>query len=230
MKYSKNVSRNITATDAVKSTSTRFPDFGLSFNRLGNLKFLKRFFTAVTYNFGYFKQVDQTGSERTGENTSRTTAQSFTPLASFSLDWKKGIRSSIKYTRDIKTNENLKTAGGNQSIDKNYSKLLSITNSYSFSAPRGIKLPFLRRIKFNSNLSLSLGVSKGSQQTRSSVGGNPYNLTVDKNNFSLITSAGYSFSTQVTGGLSMNWADTNDKKTKRKTHSRDVGIWMQLSF
>ena len=230
MNYSKNVSRNITATDALKNTSTRFPDFGLSFNRLGNFKYLKRFFTAVTYNFGYFKQVDQSGSERTGESTSRITSQSFSPLASFSLDWKKGIRSAIKYTRDIKTTENLKTVGGNRSIDKNYSNSLSINNSYSFSAPHGIKLPFLRKIKFNSNLSLSLNVAESSQKTKSSVGGNPYNITADNSRFSLAASAGYSFSTQVTGGMTINWADTNDKKTRRKTHTRDVGIWMQLSF
>ncbi len=230
MKYTKNISRTITATEATKSISTRFPDFGFNFNKLGNFKYFKKFFTAVTYNFGYFRQVEERGSERSGESFSRVTSQSYSPLASFSLDWKKGIRTSIKYTKDIKTDENLKIAGGNQSVTKNFSNSLGITNSYTFSAPHGIKLPFLKRIKFNSNLTLSLNISKSSNMTKSSVGGNPFNITADSNRFSLTTSAGYSFSSQVTGGLNINWADTNDKKTRRKTHTRELGIFMQISF
>jgi hypothetical protein len=227
--YSKNVNRTI-ATEATKNISTRFPDLGFSFNRLGNFKLLKKFFTAVSYNFGYFKQVEESGNERTGETYSRSTSQSFSPLASFSLDWKKGIRSSIRYTRDTKKIENLRIVGGNQSVSIDYNNAITINNSYSFSAPHGIKLPFLRKIKFNSNLTLSLNLTQNSKKTKSSVGGNPFNITADNNRFALSTSAGYSFSSQVTGGMSINWADTNDKITKRKTHTREVGLFMQISF
>jgi len=227
--FSKNVNRTI-ATEATKSISTRFPDFGFSFNRLGNFKLFKRFFTAVSYNFGYFKQVEESGNERTGETVSRATSKSFSPLASFSLDWKKGIRTSIKYTKDTKKIENLRIVGGNQSISIDYNNSITINNSYTFSAPHGIKLPFLRKIKFNSNLTLTFNIVQSSKKIRSSVGGNPYNVTADNSRFALSASAGYSFSTQVTGGMNINWADTDDKKTKRKTHTRELGIFMQISF
>jgi hypothetical protein len=227
--YSKNTNRTI-ATEATKSISTRFPDFGFNFNRLGNFKLFKRFFTAVTYNFGYFKQVEESGNERTGETISRSTAKSFSPLASFSLDWKKGIRTSIKYTRDTKKIENLRVVGGNQSISIDYNNSISVSNSYTFSAPHGIKLPFLRKIRFNSNMTLTVNLAQSSKKTRSSVGGNPYNVTADNSNFNSSASAGYSFSTQVTGGMNVEWGDTNDKKTRRKTHTRALGIFMQISF
>ena len=228
--YSKNINRSITATEATKSISTRFPDFGFNFNRLGNFKLFKRFFTSVIYNFGYYRQVEESGSERTGETFSRSTSKSFSPLASFSLDWRKGIRTSIKYTKDTKKIENLRIVGGNQSVSIDYKNSISINNSYTFSAPHGIKLPFLRKIKFNSNLTLTVNVAQSSNKTKSSVGGNPYNVTADNNRFGFSASAGYSFSTQVTGGMNINWADTNDKKTKRKTHTRELGLFMQISF
>jgi hypothetical protein len=228
--YAKNINRSITSTEATKTISTRFPDFGFSFSRLGNFKLFKKFFTSVTYNFGYYQQVEESGSERTGETFSRSTSKSFSPLASFSLDWKKGIRSSIKYTKDTKKVENLRIVGGNQSVTIDYNNSIAINNNYTFSAPHGIKLPFLRKIKFNSNLSLTVNVAQSSKKTKSSVGGNPYNVTADNSTFNFSASAGYSFSSQVTGGMNINWADTNDKKTRRKTHTRELGIFMQISF
>jgi len=230
MNYSRSVSRTITATEATKDVSTRFPDFGFSLSKLGNLKLLKRFFTTVTYNFGYSKQVNERGSERTGETFSKTISESFSPLASFTMSWKNGIRSTVKISRKITTNQNLKQYAGNQSVTKNYDNSIHLANNYSFSAPHGIKLPFLKKIKFRSTLSLSLNVSKTSRKAKSSVGGNPFNVTGDNSSLSISSTAGYSFSSQVTGGFNAKWSDTNDKKTRRKTHTRELGIWMQISF
>ncbi|MCK4225010.1 MAG: cell surface protein SprA, partial [candidate division Zixibacteria bacterium] len=230
MNYSRSVSRTITATEATKNTGTRFPDFGFSLSKLGNLKLLKKFFTTFTYTFGYSKQTDERGSERTGETFSKKISENFSPLASISMSWKNGIRTSVKITRKITTDQNLRRYAGNQSVTKNYSNSIVIGNRYSFSAPHGIKLPFLRKIKFKSTLSLSLNISKTSRMTKSSVGGNPFNVTADRDQLSIASNAGYSFSSKVTGGFNAKWADTNDKKTRRKTHIRELGLWMQISF
>ncbi len=230
MDYQRNISRTITATEATKNTGTRFPDFGFSLNQLGKLKLIKKFFTTFTYNFGYFKQTDESGSERTGETFGKRISENFSPLASISMSWKNGIRTTVKITKKIATDQNLRRYAGNQSVTKNYDNSVAIGNSYSFSAPHGIKLPFLKKIKFKSTLSLSLNISKTSHKTKSSVGGQPFNVTGDNSKLSIASSAGYSFSSQVTGGFNANWADTNDKKTRKKTHIRELGIWMQISF
>jgi len=230
MNYSRSISRTITATETTKNTGTRFPDFNFSLNQLGNLKFFKKFFTSFSYNFGYFKQTDERGSERTGETFSKNISENFSPLASISMSWKNGIRSTVKITKKITTDQNLRRYAGNQSVTKNYDNSIYLTNNYSFSAPRGIKLPFLKKIKFRSSLSLSLSISRTSRKTKSSVGGNPFNVTGDNNRLSISTTAGYSFSSQVTGGFNAKWTDTNDKKTRTKNHTRELGIWMQISF
>lgn len=230
MNYSKSIARNRTATDASKNTSTRFPDFSFSLNRLGDLKLIKNFFTNFAYTFGYYKQVDERGSERTGETYGRNTGEHFSPLASLTMNWKKGIQTTLRFTRDITTTRDLKETGSNRSITKDYDNSVMISNTYSFSAPQGVKLPFLRKIKFRSNLSLSASITLTSNLGKSSVGGNPFNVTKNNGQFSLVTTAGYSFSSQVTGGFNARWVDTNDKKTKRKTHLRELGIYMQISF
>ena len=230
MSYSRSVSRTITATEATKNVSTRFPDSGFRLSKLEKLKLLRRFFTSVQYNLGYSRQVDERGSERTGETFSKKISENFSPLSSISMTWKNGIRTIVKITRKITTDQNLRRYAGNQSITKNYGNSINIGNSYSFSAPHGIKLPFLKKIKFKSTLSLSLSITKTSRKTKSSVGGQPFNVTADNSNLSISSTAGYSFSSQISGGFNFKWGDANDKKTRRKTHTRELGIWMQIKF
>jgi hypothetical protein len=228
--YSRSVNRNVTATEATKNTATRFPDFGFGFNKLANLPLIKNFFTTVTYDFGYSKQIDEKGSERTGERFGKTTSESFSPLASFSLNWKNGIRTTVKITKKISTDQNLSRLGGNQSVTKSTDNSININSNYSFRAPKGIKLPFLRKIRFTSAMNLSLGVTKSSRKVQSSVAGNPFNITGDSSRLSITSTASYSFSSQVSGGMNLRWDDNNDRKTRRKTHVRELGIWMQISF
>ena len=230
MNYSKSISRNITATEATKNTSTRFPDFGFGLNKLGNLPVLKKFFTTITYNFGYSKQEDERGSERTGERRNKAISENFSPLASFSMTWKNGIRTTVKITKKISTDQNLSSLGGNQSVTKSLDNSINITNNYSFRAPQGIKLPFLRKIRFTSSMNLSLGITKTSRKVKSSVAGRPFNITGDSSRLSISSTASYSFSSQVTGGMKLNWNDNSDNKTRRKSHVRELGIWMQINF
>ncbi|MGB2980487.1 MAG: hypothetical protein WBC77_04500 [Candidatus Zixiibacteriota bacterium] len=230
LSYSRNVNRTVTATEATKITSTRFPDFGFALRNLGKLWLLKSFFTSFSYNFGYFKLVDERGSERTGETFSKKISENFSPLASVSMTWKKGIQSSVKITRKVTTDQNLRRQGGNQSVTKAYDNSMNITNKYSFSAPHGIKLPFLKKLKFRSSLSLSANVTIASRKTKSSVGGQAFNVTQDNGRISITSNVSYRFSSQVNGGVKIGWVDTNDKKTKRKTHTRELGIWMEIRF
>ncbi len=230
LSYGRNLNRTITASEDTKNTATRFPDFGFNLSKLGNLGIVKRFFTAFSCDVGYFRQVDERTDQKTGETLNRKTSENFSPLASLSMTWKNGIRTTLKITKKVLTDENLRRYAGNQSITKSYDNTINVTNSYSFSAPTGIKIPFLRRIRFKSTLGLSVGVSTSTGKTKSSVGGKPFNVTADNSRLSVSASASYNFSSQVTGGATAKWADTNDKKTKRKTHTRELGIWIQISF
>jgi hypothetical protein len=60
--------------------------------------------------------------------------------------------------------------------------------------------------------------------------GQGYNTRQDQSQLSITANSGYSFSQQVTGGFNANWLDSNDKITKRKMHTRELGIWLMLKF
>ncbi len=230
LNYARNVSRTITSSEDTKNTTTRFPDLGFSLAKLGNLGIVKRFFTAFSCNVAYYRQVDEQDNEKTGEKLTRKTSKNFSPLASISVTWKNGVRTTVKMDKKTSTSENLRISASSQSVTKTYDNSINLTNNYSFSAPTGIKIPFLRKIRFNSTLGLSLGVSTASGKTESSVGGQPFNVTANTNRLTVTSSASYTFSSQVTGGFTARWGDTNDKKTKKKTHTRELQIWIQISF
>lgn len=230
LNYAKNVSQTITASENTKNTSTRFPDLGFSLSKLGNLGIIKKFFTAFACNVAYFRQVDEQGNQKTGEKLLKKTSENFSPLASVSVTWKNGVRTSVKLDKKTVTDENLRRYAGNQSITKSHDNSINVTNNYSFSAPTGIKIPFLRKIRFRSTLALTLGISMASAKTESSVGGQPFNVTADNSRLTISSSASYTFSSQVTGGFTVRWGDTDDKKTRRKTHTRELGISIQINF
>ena len=102
--------------------------------------------------------------------------------------------------------------------------------SYSFKSPKGIKLPLFGRIRFQSTLTLNLDASRSHSVSKTARPGQPFNTESDRIEFSLRPQASYSFSNSVTGGMSMRWTDTNDKKRGTKHHVRELGIWMELRF
>jgi len=228
--YSEKIGRTKISTGDTKNTSTVFPDFDFGWSNLGKIWLLKKFVHNLTYKFDYSKKEDKSEKEKTGELISEKTSESISHLATLSYNWKRGIKTSLNIKRDYGTEQSLQGVGRNRNATKNYKNSISLNNKYSFSAPKGIKIPFLRKIKFKSTLSLSLNIALTNSKQKRSVGGQGYNTIRDQGQLSITANSGYSFSQQVTGGFQVKWLDSNDKKTKRKVHTREVGIWLMLKF
>jgi len=228
--YSKSIGRTKTSTGDTKNTSTTFPDFDFGWGNLGNIWLLKKFVHNLSYRFDYFKREDKSEKENTGELINEKTSEKISHKITLSRNWKSGVQTSLNINKDYGTDQSLQGVGRNRNATKNYKNSVSLTNKYSFSAPHGIKIPLLRKIKFKSTLSLSLNIALTSSKQERSVGGQGYNTIQEGSQLSITASSGYSFSQQVTGGFSAKWLDSNDKKTKRKMHTRELGIWLMLKF
>jgi hypothetical protein len=214
----------------VKNISETFPDLTFNWNGLEKFKFFNKLFSSLSYKFGYTRKVDKSQELSTKDPLSQNTDKRFSPLVYFNCNWKNGIKTAINITRGIRENKDLRQKGGSQSISVAYETTYKITSSYSFSAPQGIKVPFLSNIKFQSNLSLSLDIIKKDSKQKSSVQGQPFNVKANSTQFSLGLRGGYSFSSNVNGGLILGWTDSHDKKTGAKRHTREVGIWIEFKF
>ena len=228
--YSKSIGRTKTSTGDTKNTSTTFPDFDFGWSNLGNIWLLKKFVHNLSYRFDYLKREDKSEKENTGELISEKTSEKISHKITLSRNWKSGVNTNLNIDKDYGTDQSLQGVGLNRNATKNYKNSVSLTNKYSFSAPHGIKIPFLRKIKFKSTLSLSLNIALTSNKQERSVGGQGYNTIQEGSQLSITASSGYSFSQQVTGGFNARWLDSNDKKTKRKMHTRELGIWLMLQF
>jgi hypothetical protein len=213
----------------VRNVSTTFPDMVLTWSNLEKIKILKRFASSVDYSFNYRRKVDTAEDGLTGKLTKRDITRSLTPL-SLKVTFNNRIQTNWSWDKLVAESQALSEVSGGGGKTISTSDAYGVNAAYSFSAPKGMKLPFLKKIKFQSNLNLGLGISIKHNQLKSSVGQQGFNISADTKEFSLTPSAGYSFSSQVTGGLSGRWLDTTNKISGEKNHTRELSIWAQVTF
>jgi len=212
-----------------RNLSTTFPDMVLTWSNLEKIKILKRFASSVDYSFNYRRKVDTAEEGLTGKLTKRDITRSLTPL-SLKVTFNNRIQTNWSWDKLVAESQTLSVVSGGGGRTISTSDAYGVNAAYSFSAPKGMKLPFLKKIKFQSNLNLGLGISIKQNQTKSSVGQQGFNISADSKEFSVTPSAGYSFSSQVTGGLSGRWLDTTNKISGEKNHTRELSIWVQVTF
>ncbi len=229
-RYSRKISTSSSSGKPTRQISRSFPDMSLTWGRLEKFRLIKTLAASASYSFGYARKVNTTEDGITHQPTKRDISSSFSPLFSLSMTLRNGVQTTWKWDRQVTETQNLAQESGGSSKSISTSETYSASAAYSFSAPKGIKIPFLKRIKFQSVLTLSLSISIGKSQTKSSVLGQGFNITADTEKFSLTPRASYSFSSQVTGGLSGRWIDDKDNKTGRKNHTRELSFWVEFRF
>jgi len=230
LSYSQAITDMRNPTSRTENRSKTFPDLSFSWNNINRFGPLNRYLNSWGFKSGYSKKVDISRDKLVNEPKNRSTSISFSPLVSFSLAWKNGIQTNLTANKSEDKQEDLRTRGSSREVIIGTDKNITLTNSYSFRAPHGIKLPFLKKLKFESNLSLSLDISHRTRKQKKSIQAKPFNPTQHRTELSITPRAGYNFSSQVQAGLSGSWIDINDKMTKIKSHVREFGIWAEIQF
>jgi hypothetical protein len=60
--------------------------------------------------------------------------------------------------------------------------------------------------------------------------GNGWSTTSERSDFTVMPRIAYTFSTNINGGLSARWQDSNDKTRYQKSHVRELGLWVEIKF
>ncbi|MCJ7508766.1 MAG: hypothetical protein MUO85_08575, partial [candidate division Zixibacteria bacterium] len=228
--YSETITDTRNPNAHTENRSKTFPELSFGWNNINKFKFLNKYVSSLGFRFGYSRKVGTTKDKLVNATKSKNTSISFNPLASFSLVWKNGIRTNLGIDKSQNKNEDLGFQGGSRTTTVDSDQTVTLNNSYSFRAPQGIKFPLLKKIKFESNLSLSLDINYRTHKQKKSTEDNPSNLIQHRTELSISPRAGYNLSSQVQAGLSGTWVDTNDKITKIKSHTRQLGIWFEIRF
>ncbi len=217
------------ATEPTVTKSVTFP--GLTFNLSGieKIAFLKSFARSIGWQTSYSKKVDETGNADTGEIYTRETEKRLAPLVNLTLNFSGNVRGSVRYDKTNTFSKNLKNVGqSDRQVERNDGNL-KFNLTYTFSAPQGLKLPLLKKVKFNSQLSISLDLSIASSKAESITSGRK-SVDLHQGNISVEPKFSYQFSKAITGGLRARWNDSNDKIQRRKHHVRELGIWTEIRF
>ncbi|MBD3169349.1 MAG: cell surface protein SprA [candidate division Zixibacteria bacterium] len=228
--YTKRIVTKRTSTEPNRATSVTFPDIDVNFTGLERIGFLKKIASSSSISSGYSEKEDLSENPDTGEKIKKDITKSYDPLFNWSLNWKNGIRTSIRMNTSKSTSEDLRESGTSNNKRRSSNQSITVSFNYSFKAPKGIKLPFLSRIKFDSNMNIGLNISKSTDKSETSKQGLPYNVDSHKENFNFNINGSYSFSSTISGGLKIGWTDSKDLKLQKTHHTRELSIWAEIHF
>ncbi|GEM_PF-758893 len=159
----------------------------------------------------------------------------FNPLVSWTTTWKRRITTSLStnYTFGTMTNF-LSDSGTKRSVTHSSGRGVNLSLSYAFSAPQGLRLPFLRKLRFASDLSLtwSLRMAQTHRWLQLWAGGVPAdatsNLQLD-NSFGTTLAASYRFSRSIEAGLNAEYSQSKGL-SPTTTETMGLDFWILFKF
>jgi hypothetical protein len=214
------------ANDVVTtSVSTRFPDFDVDYGRVAKVIQLTRFMDnpSLRTSFSQSVQTDYRGD--ISGPLSRSTSSQWSPLISLSGNLKNQTRTELRIERRVSKRESYQL-GHSTTTDRNTDINLNLSRAYS----KGQKVNLLGKettVRSNVNLSLAMVYSKRSGETVQAGIATPQ-LPVNQDRLSLTGTGSYSFSSNVTGNLSLGFGQNRD--LERDIVSRNIRIELRASF
>ncbi len=215
----------------------RWPNVSVSMNGLEDYFIFKKFFRNLSLRNSYNKTISSQGAK--DEDYDRImTQESFSPLIGIDGTLKSRINLSYSFNTSQSLTDNLGTI---HTLRQGNTKNHIFSFSYSFSSPRGMKVPIIKkRIKFKSNLNLGVTVNYSenkdknitieSDSTETNTEENGDDLLSHSTTLSITPKADYNFSNNVSGGLNMSYIRVNNIKMGDIRETFSMGIWVLFRF
>lgn len=235
--YSNQIGRSIGYSGIENKTiSKSYPGVTLRISKVENLPFLKKYTHTSSVNIGFnqnYQNNYQVRPDTTPELLSDSKTLSFNPLLGWQANWRRGITTSASLSYTETNSHQYSGMFINPSKSINWSGSFSF--AYTFSAPRGIRLPLLQGIRFASNLTTNLTYSYNRNMSYAASLEYPNELDTDNpvndnasHTFDL--SFSYNFSTSVTGGANLNYIRNEDRVFNNNYRRITVNIWGNVNF
>ncbi len=226
--YNKSIGTNYAyATNNTKTITDEYPDLSISIGQVERLPFLSKYVNSSSINTAFNQVVEKRGefkSDSALKIVELTRTYDFSPLASWQLNWKKGVNSSIEFRHS----QGYSISYDQGEYRRNHkTQSLDASLAYSFSAPTGINFPVLRYIRFTSTLSINVtaGYSKHVEWLQESV-----NRINDVSTFSSRLGLSYQFSSSINGGSDLDYAQNKNNLTSQTTNVIGLNFWVLFLF
>jgi hypothetical protein len=198
-----------------KSVSTGWPELSIRIQRFKTLPLIKgvvnKFIDVFSPKTGYSRQIKEDYSLDDGFMTQRNISQSFSPLLSINFKLLQALSFTGSYTLAKSSRETYgRTDGLLDNETRSTKKTIAFSAKYSFSSPSGISLPLFGKLRFKSEVDISVNVRKTSSLSEMTEPGQPWQITENKSDISISPVIAYNFSRSVKGGLTGRWQDSKD--------------------
>jgi hypothetical protein len=209
--------------------SISYPNANIRLLRLEALPFLKSLAHQSSISSTFNQSVER--RYQVGDSLvlqSDTKNFSFSPLASWQTNWVRGITSTVDLTySETVTND---FQGLVALTTKSLTRGGSISLGYTFSAPRGLSLPFLKGVRFASSLAMNLGLSYNRNTNYSGYAGDLNTPIYDSSVLSADLGMSYNFSASITGGANFSYSQNNERVRNQDTKRVSLNIWTNINF
>ncbi|MFH1009323.1 MAG: cell surface protein SprA, partial [Candidatus Latescibacterota bacterium] len=231
-KYEIEHRKSQSSSSSEDSRSETLPGIGLRLSGLESWPLLNLLLRSSSINSSYERKTSQRGVPG-GEGApieplSEEIAHNFSPLFSWSLQWKGGVKSSLKSTWRFSEKKDFRGSGGtteNRDFD------LTASVDYRFD-PKGrrLNLLFWKNVQLESHLDLSMDLQYKHNYQAHGVGVEKVVPSDDRTTWSVSPNASYRFSNTFTGGAKIDVRRTNNKLRKRIDNSIEVGVWGEIKL
>jgi len=230
--FNRSIKRDIIkSVNPQKSTTTTFPDFNFTINQLTTFKLFNPVIRYFSPRTKFSRSKSETFNLATGFKTSEKVTTTQNPLLSFSFDITRGLRIDVNTGRTITEDKNYNSSTGEMSRrSKNTSQNATVGTKYAFSWPSGVKIPLFGRLKFNSTMTMSIQVMLRKQKTEEANNDEELQSKGENTDMTITPTISYTFSSQIKGGITGRWQDTNNSQMQRKSHVRELRIWVDIRF
>lgn len=219
--------------NSTERVSETWPDLTFNLRSIRGLWLFGKFMNAISPSSAFNRNVEYNQRRGAGFRTEQTVRRAFAPFLGFSINISKAIRTNARLEQSTLTRTRYtETTGALAGITRSTSKGVSFDGSYSFRNPSGIRLPLFGRIKFESVMSITINVAYRTTNDEEGKAANKYRLEAfsRKTSLNVQPGASYSFSSTIKGGMSARWQDNYDSNTRRRTHTRELGLWIEMNF
>jgi len=235
--YKTSMTRSLTTvgTDRTEGVNVSWPEVTLQIRRFTTLPLIKNqlnwFIDVFSPRTAYSRQIKKTNNLDRGFTITETETINRNPLISLNLKLfrRLSLTGSYNIAKTIEEKNN-RTSGTPETETHTTKNSVALSAKYAFSSPGGFSIPLLGRLKFKSMVSIDFTVQYSSNLVETSKQGLPFVPFTNTSSFAASPVISYSFSSQIRGGISARWQDTNDLQRNKKSHVREIQLWTEIRF
>ena len=220
--------------DETSDNETRkqiFPNLSVTLTEFEKLIRMEDILTSSRLSSSFNRTVEEGGDLKFTEADRRTSNISFSPLLSWNGNFGDDISSSVSYNTRYGEEIDYFRTQGTQVTQKSTENSINGSVSYSFKAPKGLKIPFIGdRIRFQNELTASVDVSYEEREDKTIRNEEKAVKNVDRSAVSLIPSASYKFSKNIDAGLSYKYEKSFEKTSDLTLKTNRLSIWVEIQF